>query len=254
MSDWLPCPYSDEYTFDVARVRAEWSQLHAVDAEPLPDDEDLLAAWALFHAGHFEQAAEAGLRAGAPGWSLVNRATAAYAMLLEPQEKVRLELLRRVHLQASAQAALRPDLANAWYWQGYALAHCAEGIQVARALAQGLGTPVRMALEATLAIDARHAYAHVALGTFQASVIDRVGPLVGALSYGAQTDAALDHLRQALQLAPHSPAVLMECGNALRLLGGADKLAEAEALHEHAATIEARDAVERLWVELARTV
>lgn len=254
MSDWLPCPYSDEYAFDVARVRAEWPRLHTVDAEPLPEDDDLLAAWALFHSGHFEQAAEAGLGAGVPGWSVVNRATAAYAMLLEPQEKVRLELFRRVHLQATAQAAQRPDLANAWYWQGYALARYAEGIHVARALAQGLGAQVRAALEATLALDARHAYAHVALGTFQAAVIDKVGPLVGALTYGAQADAALGHLRQALQLAPDSPAVLLECGNALRMLGEADKLAEAKALHEQAAQIKARDAVERLWIELARTV
>ena len=133
-----------------------------------------------------------------------------------------------------------------------ALARYANGIHVARALAQGLGTQVRAALEATLALDPNHAYAHVALATFQASVIDKVGPLVGAMTYGAHAAAVHRHLDHAQRLAPDSPAVLHECANALLLLEGEARLAEATRLLEHAAQLTARDAVERLWVELAR--
>lgn len=249
---WLPCPYTADYPFDAARVRAQWQQLHAVDAEPEPTQDTLLEAWAHFHSGRFAQAVETGLAAGVDGWSVVNRATAAYAALLEPSETRRLELYRAVHLQAVTHAAQRPLLPNAWYWQGYALAHYAQGIHVARALAQGLGPQVRAALQASLALDPLHAYARVALGAFEAAVIDKVGPLLGALTYGATAASALKHLRRALELAPDSPAVLMECGNALQVLEAPTHLAEATALHEKVTRLQARDAVERLWIELAR--
>ena len=153
---------------------------------------------------------------------------------------------------ACAHAALRPRAANAWYWQGYALARYAEGIHVARALAQGLGTQVRHALETALALAPEHAGAHAALGGFQVAVIDKVGPLVAAMTYGARADSALAHLRQAERLAPDSPAVLQECASALLRLEGEARLAEATRLHERAAQLTARDAVERLWIELAR--
>ncbi len=252
MNAWQPCPFVADYRFDADRMRADWQALHAVDDEPLPDSEALLQAWALFHSGRFEQAAEAGLALGIDGLSVANRATAAYAALVEPHEQTRVELFLRVHARACAHAAQRPQQPSAWYWQGYALARYANGIHVARALAQGLGTQVRTALETALALDPRHAYAHVALGTFQAAVIDKVGPLVGAMTYGAQAATVLDHLGQAQRLAPESPAVLHECASALLLLEGEARLDEATRLLEQAAQRPARDAVECLWVELAR--
>ena len=253
MSAWTPCPFAADSPFDVARVRALWPELHAVDAEPLPEDEALLHGWAQFHTGLFEQAADTGLAAGIDGWSLANRATAAHAALVEPSEGTRLELFKRVHRQASALALQRPQLANAWYWQGYALARYAQGIHVARALAQGLGAQVGLALRTTLALDANHAYAHVALGAFEAAVIDKLGPLVGAITYGVTAESALNHLQQAQRLAPDSPAVLHECAGALLLMDGSARLEEANRLQEAAAHATPRDAVERLWVELART-
>ena len=253
MSAWLPCPFADEYRFDADQVRAQWSLLHAVDAEPLPDSDALLEAWALFHSGRFEQASAAGLAHGYDGFAVANQATAAHAALVEPHEKTRIDLFRRVHARACAHVVQRPREAGAWYWQGYALARYAECIHVARALAQGLGTQVRQALETALALNPRHALAHVALGTFQAAVIDKVGPLVAAMSYGALAEAALGHLREAQRLAPDSAAVLYECGAALVLLEGEARLEEAARLQQRATERPARDAVERLWVELART-
>lgn len=253
MNAWTPCPFAADYPYDTAHLKALWAELHAVDAEPLPEDEALLHGWALFHGGEFQQAAEAGLAAGVDGWSLANRATAAQAALVEPQESVRLDLFKRVHLQASAQVVQRPQLANAWYWQGYALARYAQGIHVARALAQGLGSQVRAALHATLTLNPRHAYAHVALGAFKASVIDKLGPMIGTITYGVTAESALRHLREAQRLAPASPAVLHECANALLLLDGQAWMDEAVQLQEAAANLTPRDAVERLWVELART-
>ncbi|QTD45060.1 hypothetical protein [Ottowia testudinis] len=252
MSAWPPCPFTADYSFDTGTVRAQWAVLHRADGEPLPNDRALLHGWALLHGGHLAQAASAGIAAGVAGLALANHATAVQATLLEPREQGRIELFRRVHARACAHAALQPRAANAWYWQGYALARYAEGIHVARALAQGLGAQVRHALETALALNAEHAGAHVALGAFHAAVIDKVGPLVAAMTYGARADTALAHLREAERLAPDSPAVLLECASALVRLDGEARLPEAARLQEQAARLPARDAVERLWVELAR--
>ncbi|MCL1961644.1 MAG: hypothetical protein FWG56_07725 [Desulfovibrionaceae bacterium] len=253
MSAWLPCPYAADYPFDAARVRAQWARLHAPDAEPLPEDEAVLQAWALFHGGQFEAAEAAGLAAGWAGVPVANRAAAAYAALLEPHEKPRMDLYQRIHARARAHAAQRPREASAWYWQGCALWRYAQDIHIARALAQGIGSQVRGALETALELAPAHALAHAALGGFHAQVIDKVGPLVAAMTYGANASAALAHLRQAQRLAPDSAAVLLDFAAALIMLDSQAHLAEATRLQEQAAQVQARDAAERLWVELART-
>lgn len=253
MSRWLPCPHAAAYRFDAARVRAQWSHLHALDAEPLPADAAVLQAWVLFHGGQFEAAEAAGLQAGGAGITAANRATAAYATLIEPHEKARLDLYQRIHTRALVQVTQRPLDAGGWYWLGYALARHAQGIHVARALAQGIGTQIRSALETAVALAPTHAFAHAGLGSFHAEVIDKVGSLVAAMTYGARADAALAHLREAQRLAPDSAAILMDHAAALVMIDGEARLQEATRLQEQAAQVQARDAAERLWVELART-
>jgi tetratricopeptide (TPR) repeat protein len=250
---WLPCPHAAQHRFDAAQVRAQWSRLHALDAEPLPADDRALQAWALFHGGQFQAAEAAGVQAGGAGLAAANRATAAYATLIEPHEKVRMDLYQRVHARALLQVGLRPGDASGWYWQGYALARYAQGIHVARALAQGMGVQIRAALETALLLAPDHAFAHAALGSFHAEVIDKVGPLVAAMTYGARADSALAHLREAQRLAPDSAAVLLELAAALVMLDGEARLAEATHLQEQAAHLSPRDAAEALWVDLART-
>ena len=252
MTAWLPCPHAADYPFDVERVRREWPRLHALDAEPLPDDAAALQAWALFHSGQFEAAGFLGLTDGPAGVTVANCADAAYATLVEPSETARIGLYRRIHLRARATALQRPQEASGWYWLGYALARHAQGIHVARALAQGIGAQIRQALETALRLAPTHALAHLGLGSFYAETIDKVGPLVAAMTYGARVDAALEHLNQARRLAPDSAAVLMDSAAALLMLDGQGHLAEATRLQEQAAQVTPRDAVERLWVELAR--
>lgn len=237
---------------DVNTLPAQWKRLHALDCEPLPSDAALLQGWALFHTGQFEEAELAGLAAGRAGISLANRAAAAHATLVEPGEKARLELFQRIHARASAHATDDPDNPNAWFWKAYALMRYSQAIHVARALAQGLGSQVRAALEKTLELAPNHVYGHLALGAFHAEVIDKVGPLIGAMTYGARAGSAMHHFSEALRLAPDSAAVLVEYADALITLEGESRLAEAARLYEQAARVAPRDAVEQLWAELAR--
>jgi tetratricopeptide (TPR) repeat protein len=252
MAKWTAFPHAGEFSYDLAMVRKLWPRLHAGDAEPLPQDEAVLMAWTHFHNGDFQRAAEAGLKAGGPGLTVANKAVAIHANYLEKKERNKLELLMEVAERARSQVAQDDRNANAWYWQAYALGRYSQGISVAKALAQGLGTRVKEALEKTIALQPKHADAHVALGAFHAEVIDKVGTLIGGMTYGAKKETGLRLFQQALDIFPASPIAMIEYANGLVMLEGEKKLKEATRLYEQAAAAKPMDATERLDIELAK--
>jgi tetratricopeptide (TPR) repeat protein len=252
MAQWTAFPQPGEYRHDAASVTREWPRLHAGDAEPLPGQPEVLRAWVLFHNGEFQQAAEAGVAAGGGGITAANKATCIYANYLETKEKARLDLFLEAAQRAEAQVAAEPANANAWYWKAYALGRYSQAISVAKALAQGLGGRVKEALERTIALQPKHADAHVALGAFHAEVIDKVGTLIGGMTYGAKKDVGLKMFQEALRLNPRSPIALIEYANGMVLMEGDRKTPEATRLYEQAAALEPLDAKEWLDVDLAR--
>ena len=253
MAKWTAFPHLGEFQYDAATLRRHWGRLHAGDAEPLPTDAAALDAWVLFHNGEFFQAMEAGLKAGPAGLTAANKAACIYANYLEKKEKARLDLFLEAAQRAEAHAAAEPTNPNAWYWQAYALGRYSQGISVAKALAQGLGSKVKDALERAIALQPRHADAHIALGAFHAEVIDKVGSLIGGMTYGAKKELGLKLFQQALALHPGSPIALIEYANGLVMLEGDKRMKEATRLYEQAAGLAPADAMERLDVELARS-
>jgi len=249
---WTPLPYADVPRFDAASLLAHWPRLHAGHTLAPPDSDALAQAWVLYHNGDFEGAATLGLRLGGEGLAIANQATAVYANYLEPRETIRLALFRQVADRAASQAAAEPDNCQALYWQAYALGRYGQAISVARALAQGLGSRIKEALERVIALQPQHADAHIALAAFHAEVIDKVGALVGRMTYGVRAETAIELFERGLALNPHSPIGLMEYAHALVMLRGDARLAEATRLYEKAAAIEPADARERLDVALAR--
>jgi tetratricopeptide (TPR) repeat protein len=252
MAKWTAFPYdATPYTHDAATLKKKWERLHRGDAEPLPKDAKVLAAWALYHAGDFQAAVNAGLKAGGAGITVANKAQALYANYLEKSEKARIASFQEVAERAEAQAQAEPDNANAHYLMAYALGRYSQGISVAKALSQGLGAKVKTAFERTIELQPRHADAHIGLGAFHAEVIDKVGSLLGR-TQGASKDAGLGHFRTALKLTPDSPIAMVEYANGMVMLEGDKKLKEATRLYEQAAACEPIDAVERLDVEMAK--
>src|SRR5215208_5941018 len=221
MAKWTAFPHLGDFHFNNASVKKQWARLHAGDAEPLPRDPAVIEAWTMFHNGEFQQAAEAGLKAGGDGITAANKATAVYANYLEKKEKIKLDLFVEVAQRAETQAAQDARNANAWYWQAYALGCYSQGISVAKALAQGLGGKVKEALEKTIKLSPKHADAHIALGAFHAEIIDKVGSLLGR-TQGASKDAGLAAYKTATKL------------------------------YEDAAKSDPLDATERLDVEMAK--
>ncbi len=252
MAKWTTFPQLGEFQFDAAGVKKHWARLHAGDAEPLPADRKVLDAWALFHSGEFQKAAEAGLKAGGDGITAANKATAIYANYLEKKEKNKLDLFMEVAQRAEALAAQDARNTNAWYWQAYALGRYSQGISVAKALAQGLGSKVKEALEKTIKLQPKHADAHIALAAFHAEVIDKVGSLIGGMTYGAKRETGLKLYQDALKINPHSAIALIEYANGMVMLEGEKRMKEATKLYEQAAGSKPADAMERLDIELAR--
>jgi tetratricopeptide (TPR) repeat protein len=252
MAKWTAFPHLGDYPFDAASVRRDWTRLHAGDAEPLPRDDAVLSAWVLFHSGEFQRAAQAGLEAGGDGITVANKATCIYANYLEKKEKTKLDLLLEVAQRAEGQAAADAKNPSAWYWQAYALGRYSQGISVARALAQGLGSKVKEALERTIKLQPKHADAYVALGAFHAEVIDKVGTLIGGMTHGAKKETGLRLLQDALKLHPGSAIGMIEYANGLVMLEGDKKMKEATKLYEQAAKSKPMDAKERLDVEMAK--
>ncbi len=252
MAKWNAFPYdAGAYTHDAAALQKHWARLHKGDAEPFPDDEAVQAAWALYHAGQFQEARDAGLKLGSAGLVVANKAQSIYANYLETSEKDKLAMFLEVAERAAAQAKACPGLASAHYWMAYALGRYGQGISVAQALAQGLGDKVKVALETTIALAPGHSDAHIALGAFHAEVIDTVGRLLGQ-TQGVDTATGLKMFKEALALNPDSAIARVEYANGLVMLEGDKRMQEAQALYAEAAECQPLDAMERLDVEMAK--
>ena len=256
MAKWTAFPHdAAPYTHDAAALKKKWARLHAGDAEPLPKDDKVLAAWTQFHAGNFQKAVEMGLKAvaeGAPGGlTVANKAQAIYANYLERSEKAKQALYVEVAERAERRTTEDPTDFNAWYCMAYALGRYSQSISIVKALSQGLGAKVKNALDTTIRLAPKHADAHIALGTFHAEVIDKVGSLLGR-TQGASKDAGLALFKTALKLSPGSAIAMVEYANGMVMLEGEKRMKEATALYEAAAASEPLDAAERLDVEMAK--
>ena len=251
---WAAFPHPDKaYVHDVASLKKNWSRLHRGDCEPLPKDAGVLDAWRHFHAGAFDDAVDAGRKAGGGGIHAAVKAQMIYANYLEKSEPAKLALLQEAAGWADERRGDAPKDANAHYLYAYSLGRYSQGISITKALAQGFGGKIKDALTTALKLEAKHADAHTAFGSYQAEIIDKVGGIVAGMTYGAKKDSALEHFQKALKLNPDSAIARIEYANGLIMMFGKTRMAEAEKLYKEAAACTPADAMERLDVELARS-
>jgi tetratricopeptide (TPR) repeat protein len=253
MAKWSAFPHPDNaYVYTAATLKKHWERLHRGDCEPCPAAGKALDAWIAYHAGDFEQSMELGLKAGAAGLNAANKAQAIYANYLEKSEPRKFKLLQEVVARAEAQQKRDPKNVNAFYLHAYALGRYSQGISIAKALTQGLAGKVKASLEQAIKLEPGHADAHIAFGTYHAEIINKVGAMVGGLTYGARKEAALQHFQKAIKLNPDSAIARIEYANGLAMLYGEERMADAEKLYRDAARCKPLDAMERLDVEQAK--
>jgi tetratricopeptide (TPR) repeat protein len=255
MSKWNAFPHDTAafaYTGDA--LWKHWERLHGGDQEPWPEDEDSQNAWRAYHRGDFQTAVALGLKAETPsGINAANKAQSIYATYLVDDEGEKKELFEEVADRAEIAARENPHNINAHYQHAYALGRFSQAISIAKALTQGIAGKVKASLDKTLELAPEHAEAHIALGAYHAEIIDKVGSMVGSLTYGVSKDKSQQHYEKALALIPHSAIARVEYGNGLLMLFGNKKVKDATRLYEEASELTPMDAMEKLDVEFAKS-
>jgi len=276
-SAWAAFPHdANAFAYAGDALKKAWPKLHNGDCEPYPDakraaallkaagktapklDADALAdalqqAWRAFHHGDFKAAFDAGEKLGPIGASVAVKALGIHATYLVDDEADR--LTRYEQAAALAQAAIKalPDEANSHYRHAFALGRYSQGLSIAKALKMGIATKVRGSLDAALALEPRHAEAHTALALYHAEIINKIGAMIGGLTYGAKASEADRHIKAALKLTPASPIAHIEHGNILLLLDGRRNEDAAAAAYEKAARCKPLDAMEALDIAFAQS-
>lgn len=275
-SGWAAFPHDAKgFVYAGGALKKAWAQLHAGDCEPFPDarraaallktageaapdlDAGALAAalqdaWRAFHRGDFRTAFEAGKALGPVGASVAVKAIGIHATYLVDNDAEKLERFQQGARLAEGAVKALPDEANSHYRLAFALGRYSQGLSVVKALKEGIAGKVRAALEVALELAPRHAEAHLAMAVYHAEVIDKIGAMIGALTYGARPAEAEKHIRAALRLTPDSPIAHIEHGNVLLLLHGKKQEDAAAAAYEKAATLKPHDAMEALDAAYAR--
>ncbi len=275
-SAWAAFPHdATGYAYAGDALKKAWPKLHAGDCEPFPDakraaallkaagkaapklDAEALAdalqdAWRAFHRGDFKAAHDAGVALGPIGASVAVKALGIHATYLVADEGERLKRYEQAATLAEAAVKALPDEANSHYRHAFALGRYSQGLSIAKALKMGIAGKVRAALEATLELAPKHAEAHTALALYHAEIINKIGAMIGGLTYGAKAAEAEKHIREAVKLTPASPIAHIEHGNVLLLLDEARNEDAAAEAYERAAKCKPLDAMEALDAAWAR--
>lgn len=232
-------------------MKRAWDDLHRGDREPFPSSKDLQEAWRCFHSGDFQKAVELADAHGLAGHAVANKATGIYATYLEPDPKRQADCFKSAIDRAERAIAEFPDDANSHYFHAFNLGRYSQSISIVKALKQGVGGKILKSLERALDLQPLHAEAHTALGMYHAEIIDKVGKLIGGMTYGASEARALEHFERALELTPRAPIAHIEFGNGIYLLYGEKKIDEVAEHYEKASEMEPLDAMEKLDIEAA---
>jgi tetratricopeptide (TPR) repeat protein len=275
-SGWAVFPHDAKaYAYAGDALKKAWPKLHAGDCEPYPDakraaallkttgkaapklDADALAealqdAWRAFHHGEFKAAFDAGNALGPVGASVAVKALGIHATYLVDDEDEQLKRYEQAAVLAEAAIKALPDDANSHYRHAFALGRYSQGLSIAKALKMGIATKVRVSLDAALELEPKHAEAHTALALFHAEIINKIGAMIGGLTYGAKASEAEGHIKTALKLTPASPIAHIEHGNILLLLDERRNEDAAATAYEKAAKCKPVDAMEALDAAFAQ--
>ena len=272
---WVKFPHSSAaFDYAGAKLAKAWDRLHAGDQEAFPDKkhvaalqkryptlkeggdaeaiaESLQQAWRDFHRGEFQKAAEIGEGLGVIGATVANKAEGIYATYLAKEDE-RGAHFERCAKRAEAAIAVMPDEANAHYFHAFALGRYSQTISITKALSQGLGGKIKESLERTLKLAPKHAEAHTAMGVYHAEIIDKIGAMIGGLTYGAKADTGMKHLQEAIKLTPHAPIAHIEYGNGMLMMYGKKRAPDVVKAYESAIALKPLDAMEALDIDKAK--
>jgi len=274
MYQWNNFPHDNsDFVFEGDSLLDSWPDLHRGDRVEYPDtewvqryldeapvsfdgDASALAAiiqdaWRCFHSGDFQQAVELSKQCGPLAHAPANKAAGIYATYLEPDEAAQQTCYLSAITRAESVIHALPDDPNSHYFHAFNLGRYSQSISIIKALSQGIGGKIHTSLQNALELEPDHAEAHTALGMYHAEIVNKVGKMLGKMTYGASAGKALEHFDRALELTPDSPIAHIEYGNGLYLLFEDDRLDEVTDLYVRATELQPVDAMEKLDIEAA---
>ena len=278
MSQWKKFPHnSPDYSYAGQRLLDSWTDLHRGDCVEYPDDDwveqtlevypeaapdefdgDFAAlaatiqdAWRSFHSGDFQKSVQLSEQCGHLAHAPANKTAGVYATYLEPDETKQQACYLAAIERAEAAIEVLPDDPNSHYFHAFNLGRYSQSISIVKALSQGIGGKIQTSLHAALELQPDHAEAHTALGMYHAEIINKVGKMLGKVTYGASAAKALEHFDRALELTPNAPIAHIEYGNGLYLLYEDDRIDDVTDLYVQASEFEPMDAMEKLDIEAA---
>jgi len=278
MSNWNKFPHdASAFTYEGDSLLEAWPSLHRGDCVEFPDagwvqewldeapdaapesydgDASALAAiiqdaWRCYHAGDFQQAVQLSGQCGVLAHAPANKAAGVYASYLEDDESAQQTCYLAAIERAEKAIEILPDDPNSHYFYAFNLGRYSQSISIVKALSQGIGGKIQSSLENCLYLQPDHADANIAMGAYFAEVVDKVGKMLGKLTYGATPAKALQHFERALELDPNAPIANIEYGNGLYLLFEDERLDEVTDLYVKATEIQPVDAMAKLDIEVA---
>jgi hypothetical protein len=259
ISNWEQLPEDFKFDYNQDQLAKNWVALHVGDqyAYPLSLDgydenilKDQAKAWLHYHNGDYQKSAEIGLDLAEHGAVVLAKSVAAYCDYLCEDEDEVLSLLKSTMEICENAAEILPDCANVQFVNALIMGRYSQRISITKALSQGLGGKIKAYLEATLELEPNHAEAHTAMGLYHAEIIDKIGAMIGGLTYGAKKPIAMQHFETSLKLAPGAPITSIEFANGILLLGGDED--RATELYQQAAECEALDALQNCDISFAQ--
>ena len=260
ISNWEALPEDFKFDYDLEQLATVWAQLHESDKSLFPQESDeldtdlttnLIDAWLDFHNGDFESAAKKAVELGDHGAVVLAKSVTAYCDYLCEDEDQAIQLLSDAMDFCEKATESLPDSANTHFVYGLLMGRYSQRISITKALSQGLGGKIREHLDTALELEPTHAEAHTASGIYHSEIIDKMGAMLGGMTYGAKKPKAIKHFDNSIKHAPNTPITYIEYSNGLTLLEGSkaeDKISE---LLTQATECEALDALQNCDVSFA---
>ncbi|MEE4144450.1 MAG: hypothetical protein V2I26_06585 [Halieaceae bacterium] len=252
--DWQPCPGDiGAPALSGDNLGRQWTQLHAGDLEPYPQNPTLQDAWRRYHEGDFARAVVSGLSAGAEGLVPSAFAITTYACYLEQCGSRKRSLLLQVMDWCERAQLDGRSTPNLHYVYALAMNRYSQAMSMIEIVTEGFGLRIREQAERCLALEKGHSDAHLLLGAWHAQMCTSAGQLMAAVIYGANRVAAITHYELAIELAADSPVPYLSYATGLELMFADSRREQEIDLLTCARSKPGIDAKQRLDQRTART-
>lgn len=204
-------PQLHEYMLEQARnpdAHPALKALLAGDTTPLA--QAVQQVWRLHYAGKFKESYAEGMKLGVAGAvpAIYSKLMYGTFMVQDPQEK--LAIFRDAADESQALLPMTPGYDFAEFGLLYARVRILERLNTTAALATGfLGSTQKSLKEFTVRNPQVSLYP-TTLGGIQAGVVERVGSMIGRITYNATEGKTIEHFEEALKIEDNLPVIYNE--------------------------------------------